>query len=208
MNGDTTLFVRNCLKRMEAGDDSAQDELIAAVCRRMQQLARRMLNDYSRLRRWEETDDVFSGAALRLSKALKSVTPESPRHFYRLAALQIRRELNEMVRRHCRGNGPMVLNQSDSAEHSDASDTSVPMMDPADVTHDPSRLAKWVELHEAVDALPADQREVFEAIWYHQISQTDAAEMLDISRRTLIRRWQAACLSLDQHLLSLLPEKE
>jgi RNA polymerase sigma factor (sigma-70 family) len=205
MSGDnTTLFVRECLKRMETGDESAHDELIGAVCQRMQQLAHHMLNDYSKLRRWEETDDVFSGAALRLSKALRSVTPESPQHFYRLAALQIRRELKELVRRHSRENRVQVRNASDADGSTDS--TSNPQIsDPSDVTHDPGRLMQWIEFHDRVEQLPLEQREVFEAIWYHQISQTDAAEALGISRRTVIRRWQAACLELHQYLEGLLP---
>jgi RNA polymerase sigma factor (sigma-70 family) len=205
MSGDnTTLFVRECLKRMETGDESAHDELIGAVCQRMQQLAHHMLNDYSKLRRWEETDDVFSGAALRLSKALRSVTPESPQHFYRLAALQIRRELKELVRRHSRESRVQVRNASDSDGSTDS--TSNPQIsDPSDVTHDPGRLMQWIEFHDQVEQLPLEQREVFEAIWYHQISQTDAAEALGISRRTVIRRWQAACLELHQYLEGLLP---
>jgi RNA polymerase sigma-70 factor (ECF subfamily) len=207
MSGDTTIFVRECLKRMEEGDPTAQDELIGAVCRRMQQLARRMLDDYSRLRRWEETDDVFSGAALRLSKALRSVTPQSPQHFYRLAALQIRRELQEMVRRHCRNDAPQIVNRSDSEAEDSATRSACGTAEPTDITHDPSQLSHWVELHAAIGELPQEQRDVFEAIWYHQLTQSDAADLLGISRRTLIRRWQAACLSLDQHLLQLLPEK-
>jgi RNA polymerase sigma factor (sigma-70 family) len=203
MSGDTTIFVRQCLARMQTGDESAHDELIGAVCRRMQQLARRMLNDYSKLRRWEETDDVFSGAALRLSKALRSVTPESPKHFYRLAALQIRRELKELVRRHSREGIVQIRNASDAPPGTDA--TATPHSEEAsDITHDPGKLIQWVELHDRVDQLPPDQRDVFEAIWYHQISQTDAAEVLGISRRTVIRRWQAACLELHEHLEGLL----
>ena len=210
MSGETTVFVRDCLQRMATGDESAHDELIGAVCCRMQHLARRMLNDYSKLRRWEETDDVFSGAALRLSKALRAVTPESPKHFYRLAALQIRRELKELVRRHCHEDRPRVQNASDTdnaSSETTASETTshASLAEPADATHDPGQLAQWMELHERVEQLAPEQREVFETIWYHQVSQTETAEILGVSRRTVIRRWQAACLELREYLERLSP---
>src|SRR5260370_11899999 len=82
-----------CLDRLQAGDEAARRELFDVACRQLVRLARRMLKDYRRLKRWEETDDVFQGAMLRLYQALLHVTPSSLADFYRLAALQIRREL-------------------------------------------------------------------------------------------------------------------
>ncbi len=207
MSGETTIFVRKCIDRLNAGDDTARDELITVVCDRMQQLAKRMLAGYSRLRRWEETDDVFSGAVIRLQKALQVVSLESPKHFYRLAALQIRRELKELARKHCRENGPIVQNEADAEVNAGRLEGESNRLEPADVTHDPGRLTHWVELHERIEELPADDREVFETIWYHQLSQTEAAEVLGVSRRTVIRRWQSACLALHKHLDAVLPEE-
>ena len=63
------------------------------ACARLRQLTCAMLKDYPRLKRWEETDDVFQNASLRLYRALGKVRPASVREFFRLAAVQIRREL-------------------------------------------------------------------------------------------------------------------
>ncbi len=64
----------------------------------------------------------------------------------------------------------------------------------------PHRLHVWTELHAEVERLADDLRETFELIWYHQLSQTEAAALLEVSRRTVIRRWQAACLQLHDAL--------
>ena len=56
-------------------------------------LAGKMLRRYPKVHRWEETDDVFVEAAAMLRRAMETVQPESPRHFYNLAATQIRRVL-------------------------------------------------------------------------------------------------------------------
>ena len=69
-----------------------------AVCERLQTLAHVMLRDYPRVKRWEETADVLQNALIRLHRALQTVIPPSPRDFFRLATLQIRRELVDLAR--------------------------------------------------------------------------------------------------------------
>ena len=88
------------LDLMRAGDPSARTRLIDHSCERLRGLARKMLRRYPKVRRWEETDDVFVEAVTRLHRALESVQPESPRHFYNLAATQIRRVLIDLSRRY------------------------------------------------------------------------------------------------------------
>ena len=41
-----------------------------------------MLRGYPHLQRWEQTDDVYQTALLRLHQALSQVTPESAQHFW------------------------------------------------------------------------------------------------------------------------------
>jgi RNA polymerase sigma-70 factor (ECF subfamily) len=53
--------------------------------------------------------------------------------------------------------------------------------------------------------LPAEDREVFDLIYYQGLSQAEAAGLLDISERTLQRRWQSARLALHDALAGQLP---
>ena len=64
--------------------------------------------------------------------------------------------------------------------------------DEADDSENPCNLAEWTEFHQQVDALPEDEREVFNLLWYGELTQAEAAEILGIAVRTVIRRWQAA----------------
>ena len=59
--------------------------------------------------------------------------------------------------------------------------------------------------HEAIDKLPEREREVTELIWYHGMSQQDAAEALEVDERTVRRRWRSARLALSQLLVGVMP---
>lgn len=59
-----------------------------------------MLGKYPNLRRWEQTDDVFQNAAIRLRRSLKKVNPDFPRNFFGLATVDIRRTLIDLCRHH------------------------------------------------------------------------------------------------------------
>lgn len=44
--------------------------------------------------------------------------------------------------------------------------------------------------------LPEMQREVFELLWYHGLTRTEAAAVLDVGESTIRRHWLAARLRL------------
>lgn len=179
--GNTTAKLQHWLDLMRKGDDQARTELIGHACERLRLLTRRMLRGYPLVRRWEQTDDVLQNAMLRLYRALADVTPDSLRHFYNLAALQIRRELLDLAKHHAR---------NDEGEQR--------AEEPADEGGEPSSLVEWSEFHSLVERLPDDEREVFALIWYHDLSQAEAAGVLGVSVRTVIRRWQAARIRLQK----------
>ena len=199
MQETQSIYIQDCLSRLRAGDPAARDDLLRGTSERFRQLCRQMLNSFPRLRRWEETGDVFSGAMMRLTRALSSVEPESPRHFYRLAALQIRRELCDLSRHHFGPQG-MGANHATSREQRDSTDSVAGPQVPVEDTHDPQKVLAWTELHQQVEQLPEAEREVFDLVWYHQLPQTEVAALLDVSRRTVIRRWQSACLKLHEYV--------
>ena len=66
----TTIGIQVALEKLKHGDTKARDELIGLACRRMTVLTRKMLNDYDRLRRFEQTEDISQNAAMRLHRAL------------------------------------------------------------------------------------------------------------------------------------------
>src|SRR4051794_39248821 len=92
-----TVAIEGWLAEMRAGNDRARKELLACACDRLTHLTRKMLRNFGRVRRWEETDDVVQNALLRLYRTLAEVRPANAVEFYRLAALNIRRELLDLA---------------------------------------------------------------------------------------------------------------
>ena len=135
--GHTAQLV-GLLDLMRAGDQTARQRLIEHSCERLRGLARKMLRRYPKVHRWEETDDVFVEAVTRLHRALETVQPESPRHFYNLAATQIRRVLIDLSRRYY---GPEGLgSHHDTAARNPDGDTP-PRYEQADASGEPASLA-------------------------------------------------------------------
>jgi RNA polymerase sigma-70 factor (ECF subfamily) len=189
-----------CLERLRAGDLAARDELLGHLCDRFRRLTRKMLKGFPGVKRYAETDDVLQSALIRLLRAMQQVPPGSVRELFGLAATQIRRELLDLAR-HFFGPQGAGANQVSRPP----GDESTPPYEKADLTHEPSALAEWCELHEQVGKLPDDEREVVDLLYYQGLSQAEAAALLSLSVRTVQRRWQAAVLRLHEVLQGRVP---
>jgi DNA-directed RNA polymerase specialized sigma subunit len=86
------------IDRLNAGDQSARDELIRHACARLRGMVAKMMQKYDRLERWVDIDDVLQNAMVRLLRAMGSTPVTSVQEFFSLAALQIRRELIDLCR--------------------------------------------------------------------------------------------------------------
>jgi RNA polymerase sigma factor (sigma-70 family) len=202
-DGTTTIRLQGYLDRLRAGDAAARSELLSAASERLTRLARKMLKADGRLRRWEETGDVFQNAVLRLCRALEAVTPSNLREFFRLAALQVRRELTDLARHHFGPHGEAA--HHDSAPPEKGSDARLGLHVP-DVRDEPGALAVWAELHDKAGALPEEEREAFDLIYYQGLTHVEAAALLGVSSKTIQRRWQSACLALHDLMDGQMPD--
>jgi RNA polymerase sigma-70 factor (ECF subfamily) len=191
-----TQGLQECLERMRAGDPGARNELIRRACGRLERLTRKMLRGFPGVRRWEQTDDVLQNALIRLLRALEDVRPASVRHFFALTAEQVRRELIDLARHYYGPQGPGAKH----ATHTDADDQDGPAYERPDYSHEPSALASWCEFHEQVRRLPEEEREVVDLLFYQGLTQAEAAGLLQVTVRTVQRRWQAALVNLHQVL--------
>lgn len=201
--GNTTQ-VQLWLERLQGGDAGAREELLHHFCDQLQRLTRTMLRGYPGVKRWEQTDDVFQGAMLRLLRALKDVPVASARHFMALAATQIRRELVDLARHYYGPQGPGAHHASNAAV-ADSERPPQAAYERADITHETSRLLDWSEFHQQAAALPDQEREVFDLLWYQGLSQAEAAALLGVTERTIKRRWQSVRLKLHEALQGELP---
>ena len=181
--------VADCLRNLAAGDDSARGRIIELCSERLRLLAHRMLNRFPGVRRWEDTDDVFQNAALRLYRCLGEVSIESPRDVMALAATQIHRELIDLARHH---SGPMSFGGNHATGMrplEDQSSSRHPAATPADSG---TSIDRWSLFHEAINGLPTEQREVFQLVWYLGADQQSIANLLGCSVRTVKSRWREA----------------
>ncbi len=183
------------LERLAAGDPLARDRIIELCSGRLRQIAHRMLGRFPNVRRWDDTDDVFQNAALRLHQALGQTQPETPRGIMGLAATQLHRELIDLARRYA---GPMSF----AAHHAtrapggghDPSSSGSPRPAGLEAVAEAAEdsLERWTMFHEAIASLPGELREVFHLVWYLGVDQKSIAALLDCSERTVKTRWREA----------------
>jgi len=170
---------------MDANSDSGADAFSLDVClARLRTLAHRMLARYPQLRRYEGTSDLVQNAAVRLQTALASPALGPPRSVIALAVTQLNRELVDMIRR-----GRVRDKWAKTAANDLA----------ADPREDHS-IDAWAQFHEAVEALPQEQRDAVQYLWYLGLDQETAAATLGVSTRTLRRYWRDGRDALRQTL--------
>jgi RNA polymerase sigma-70 factor (ECF subfamily) len=193
------------IQRLKSGDESARNELLNCAYDRMVRLTRKMLRSYPRVHRWEETSDVMQNAALRLHRSLAEVHPANVIEFLRLAALNIRRELLDLAK-HYYGPEGQGANYASQERNPDSSGSNWMERNAGDAGDDPGQLAAWTEFHRQVDQLPDEEHEIFDLLWYQGLTQAEAGALLNISERTVKRRWQSARLLLHDRLKGQLPD--
>lgn len=191
------------IDRLQTGDESARKDLINCACAQLTFLTRKMLRGFARLNRWEETMDVMQNATLRLYRTLEEVRPKTVAEFYRLASLNIRRELLDLTKHYYRQGGPGRRHHSQGPS---SADSSCPPLEPATDSEEPSRLANWADFHARVATLPEEERAVFDLFWYQGLPQSEVAKILNVGERTVKRRWRSARMLLHEALGGDLPD--
>lgn len=198
MSNDTTAVIEQCIRQLQLGNIAARDRLISCTCERLRRIADKMTNQFPALQRFEQSDDVLQNAVMRLSRSLERITPRTAREFFGLASLEIRRELIDLMRHYY---GPMGIGANIAAlPTNDTDGVSNPAFDIPDSTNEPVKLSVWSEFHRHVELLDDEDREIFDLLWYQDLTQSEAAVLLGVSERTVKRRWQRARLAVHARL--------
>jgi RNA polymerase sigma factor (sigma-70 family) len=196
--GDITMRLQERIDALNAGEADAREGLLAHAADRLRALVARIFQaDFARLKKQEQTDDVFGELYLRLHRRLDGQRYDNVAHFMRWSACEIRFLLVDLIRRHYgRGHRPTIMTRNDTAE--DAS--SYCPLDPAEETHDPARMLFWQAFHEAVERLPEVEREVVDLLWFQELPQLQVAQLLGVSVGTVKQRWRNARINLQREL--------
>jgi RNA polymerase sigma factor (sigma-70 family) len=192
MDADDSLSpaLAECLARLAAGDAAARDRIIELVAGRLRTLAHRMLARFPNVRRWDDTDDVFQNAALRLHRSLGQMRLTDPRSVMAVAATELQRELLDLARKHA---GPMSYAANHGTNVMPTAGTGPVAMRHVDgLASSDEPLDRWTAFHEAIESLDAEQREVFRLVWYLGCDQQTIATALGCSTRTVKSRWREA----------------
>jgi RNA polymerase sigma-70 factor (ECF subfamily) len=138
-------------------------------------------------------DELLGAVTERLLKALREARPQSVRQFFGLANQHMRWELNDLARR--LDGQPVAVGLSEGLVPAPASSVS-------GLTPDGLRMLQ------AIDELPDDEREVFDLVRIHGMTQTEAAQVLGVSAVTVKRRLNRGLQILTERLTDLRPGNE
>jgi RNA polymerase sigma factor (sigma-70 family) len=180
MSDAETALPEDWFERWRQGDQAAREalgrQLVALTYGRLRALAHTIFHrDFPGLCQAHETASVLHEASLRLLKALGKVPLTSPEHYFRLAALEIRRVLLDMARA-----APKFAAEAGGGP------------EPADPGEGPEALARWTEFHEGVEGLPEPERQVVQLCFYLGLPQAQAARALGLHPRAVSRLWVRA----------------
>jgi RNA polymerase sigma factor (sigma-70 family) len=203
MCADSSEQLQSCIDGVNAGDPAARDLLIAQTQERFLHLARKYLHGpFRSLEGREQTDDVAGEAWLRLHQGWDRfwTTPKdgpvtTVAEFFRRATRVIRDALCELMRNHYGHPGSTPRRAICGLDSGGAADSARPS-EPATDTHDPQQIALWAEFHKKVQELPAALRDVVDLLYYHEKSQQEAAELLNLSVPGVKQRWARARMQL------------
>jgi RNA polymerase sigma-70 factor (ECF subfamily) len=195
----TTAAVQRYL--LELAGDSPTEPVVRALLERaagrLEVLCTSLLvRSYPRLMRPPlnlQSEEMLSAVVERLLKAMREVRPESPRQFFGLATRHMRWELNDLARR---------LDEQSRAVELREDFVPAPETSGSVLTPNARRML------EAIDELPEEEREVFDLVRIQGMNQTEVAELLEVSTKTVQRRLSRGLMLLAEKLGDLRPAEK
>lgn len=196
----TTAAVERFLNELAnvRGDAPAEPivrALLASAVNRLHLLCTTLLfRSYPRLTRPPlnlQSEEMLSSVVERLLKAMRQVHPKTVRQFFALASQHMRWELNDLARR--------LDEQGPAVELRDSLAPAAPESSGSLLSANARRML------EAIDRLPDDEREVFSLVRIQGMTQTEAADVLGVSAKTVQRRLNRGLVLLADALADLQP---
>jgi RNA polymerase sigma-70 factor (ECF subfamily) len=180
-----------------AGDSPAEPivrALLDRAVRRLHLLCATLLHrSYPRLTRPPlnlQADELLGAIAERLLKALREARPRTVRQLFALANQHMRWELNDLARR--------LDVQPDAAELREG-------LVPGPASSVSGLSPDGLRMLQAIDELPEEEREVFDLVRIQGMTQTEVAQLLDVSVATVKRRLTRGLRLLTEQLADLRP---
>ncbi len=198
---NTTQAVQQYLNELASiGGDSPAEPIIRALLARavdrLRELCSKLLRrHYPRLTRGPmnlHSEEMLGGVVERLIKAMREIRPTNVRQFFALANRHMRWELNDLARR---------LDKQAAASLA-STDIAATAAEATDAQQDNSCLQRILD---AIESLPAEEREVFNLVRVQGMSHAEAAGVIGCATKTVQRRLSRGIVLLEEHLRDLLP---
>ncbi len=185
----TTQMIESYLKQINAGDETAIDQLIGCADKRLSALCERIVGRMVKTKQYIRVSDVHQESFFRLKNALvkPNVNPQTVGEFMGLAARHIRFQVLDMLReakKHLLDEGTSVIN-------------GIPDTTPQD------NIEMWTCFYEAFEDLPEEEQQVADLLWtwmdgeaVQNLTQYQAAEVLGISRDRVKDLWRNAKIKI------------
>lgn len=195
----TTIAVQGYLDELAGlrGNSAAEPVVRALLARsvgRLELLCGTLLfRSYPRLTRPPlnlQTEEMLGAVVERLLKAMRQARPGNVRQFFAIANQHMRWELNDLARR-LDEQPPAAPIPDGYAAAAESTGSQV------------SPIAR--RLFQAIDDLPDEEREAFSLIRIQGMTRGEAAEILDVSVKTVQRRVNRAVLLLSERVGDLRP---
>ncbi|MBX7103832.1 MAG: sigma-70 family RNA polymerase sigma factor [Gemmataceae bacterium] len=182
------------LKRASAGDAAARTQLGEHLHRRLSRLCQlKLARDFPLVAAHHELDSVVHNAWISLMEMFDRAEVREPEFVLKWLGTKIRFMLlnmaTELRRQHAHVQTGFGGDSSSTAGY-----------DPGQSTVDPVKLTAWTEFHNAVSALPDDERLVVELHYYCDLPQADIAEQLNLPAKQVSRTWLRARDKLRKYL--------
>ena len=193
----TTAVIQRYLDALpgdQAADPIIRDLLDRAVGRLRLLCATFLHRSYPRLTQPPlnlETDELLGGVVAGLLTALRKVRPHTVRQFFALACQHMRWQLNDLARLLDERPTGAALPEAGVAVLAGSSDSCL--------SPDGRRMLA------AIEALPEDEREVFDLVRIQGLTHAEAAGVVGVSEKTVQRRLNRARLLLAEQLADLRP---
>jgi RNA polymerase sigma factor (sigma-70 family) len=140
-----------------------------------------------------ESDELLGAVVERLFRALRATRPQTVRGFFGLANQHIRWELNDLARRLESHRRTVKLADSGAV---------APELPASTGTTGPGLR----RILDAIDALPAAEREAFELVRVQGMTHAEVAEITSVSMKTVQRRLHRSLVLLNAALQDLFPD--
>jgi RNA polymerase sigma factor (sigma-70 family) len=204
VHDDSTAVLHGQLARALTGDAEARRRLLEVTRDRLMRHARRYLHGpFARLERFEQTDDVVQQLYIKILQNQDRFWVNSEgkpvrtlAEFFGRTSAWMRDVLCDLLRKAYGrdDNRPAVLPLDGGTSGTG------PPHEPFSSTLEGEKLRRWTEFQDAVARLPDELRAVFDLLWYQEMSQAEAAELLGIAVPTVKLRWMKARLRVQQVL--------